>query len=286
MKLVTTTGELSKRFGDERALEILKEAGFDGYDYSMFIGNWKELFDDGFITRMKKVAKKAASLGLPCLQAHSPCLMKCPNTISLDDYVALTIRAIEGAAELECPIIVVHPAFPPLTTEDNCKRLYGALMPTAERLGVVVATENMFSWKDETEAETIPTVCGTAANFIEHIDLLPHPNFTAGLDLGHAQMVNCEGAVALIKALGKKRIGALHVHDNDLFHDDHTFPFVGQSSWEEITSALAEIGYENAFTFEADSFMSRYPDELLPSCEILLHDTGRYLINLIETKKK
>ena len=41
-----------------------------------------------------------------------------------------------------------------------------------------------------------------------------------------------------------------------------------------------------AFTFEADSFMSRYPDELLPSCEKLLHDTGRYLINLIETKKK
>ncbi len=117
------------------------------------------------------------------------------------------------------------------------------------------------------------------------MDYIKHPQFTACLDIGHVQMVNCEGAVALIKGLGRDRIGALHVHDNDLFHDDHTFPFVGCSDWNAIMTALAQIGYTGSFTFEADAFMERYPDELLCSCEKLLQDTGRYLIKQIEKQK-
>jgi sugar phosphate isomerase/epimerase len=97
-------------------------------------------------------------------------------------------------------------------------------------------------------------------------------------------MVNCEGAPKMIRALGK-RIGALHVHDNDLIYDDHIFPFAGFSNWEEITSALAEVGYSGHFTFEADQSMTRYPDELLPYCLKLLERTGRYLIKRIENKK-
>jgi sugar phosphate isomerase/epimerase len=168
----------------------------------------------------------------------------------------------------------------------NKERLYDLILPTAEKLGITVATENMFSWKDETETETVPSACGTAADFVEHIDIVSHPNCTACLDLGHAQMVNCEGAVALIRALGGKRIGALHVHDNDLYHDDHIFPFAGQSNWDEITSALAEIGYQGCFTYEADTFMRNYPNELIPACLHLLVQTGRYLIGEIERKRK
>lgn len=221
---------------------------------------------------------------LPCLQAHSPCPVV-PGVVPLDEYVKMSVRALEVCHELECETVVVHPVCK-FTVQENFDELYSKLLPIAEGYGIRIATENMFKWKDTTWTETVPAACGTAADFVEHIDYINHPNFTACLDLGHAQMVNCEGAVALIKALGEKRIGALHVHDNDLYHDDHSFPFAGKSNWEEITSALAEIGYNGHFTFEADAFMRKYPDELQASCLKLLHDTGRYLIDRIETKKK
>lgn len=284
MKLVTLTGGLSSRLGIEKAVEMIARAGFDGFDYTISSKDqWEIVYSDAWKAHLKKIMQCAKGNGIPCLQAHSPfgCV---PEWYPLEEYLRMQIRSIEVAAEMECPILVIHPCWG--TPKENDEMFYGKLLPTAERLGVVIATENMFRWKDKTCVETVPATCGTVKDFADHIDYINHPNFTACLDIGHAQMVNCEGAVALIRGLGKKRIGALHVHDNDLFHDDHTFPFVGRSDWNEITSALADIGYEGDFTFEANAFMSRYPNELLPSCEKLLHDTGRYLIKQIQKKRK
>ncbi|MBP5308932.1 MAG: sugar phosphate isomerase/epimerase [Clostridia bacterium] len=101
------------------------------------------------------------------------------------------------------------------------------------------------------------------------------------MDIGHAEMVNCEGAPKIIRALGK-RIGCLHVHDNDLYDDLHTFPFSGDINWNEVAKALKDVGYGGNLTFEADAFMKNYPDELIADCLKLLERTGRYLINLIE----
>ncbi len=283
MKLVTMTNLLVKRFGIEKALEMIKTVGFDGYDCSIFEDDWESVWNaKNWLTYTKSIAKKAQELALPCLQAHAPCPMV-PGVVPLDEYLEMSIRALEVCYELECPTVVVHPVCK-YTAQENFDELYSKLLPIAQKLGVTIATENMFKWKDRTWTETVPAACGTASDFVEHVDIANSKYLTACLDLGHAQMVNCEGAVALIKALGK-RIGALHVHDNDLYHDDHIFPFAGKSNWEEITSALAEIGYDGHFTFEADSFMRRYPDELMGSCLQLLHDTGRYLIKRIEEKR-
>ena len=284
MKLVTMSSAAVSRFGWEDGLKMLKDAGFDGFDYTIGGAEWEKISGTEFPAYIESVRKIVEKVGLPCLQAHSPS-PKIPHQISEEDYAKMSIRSMEAAAYLGCKVIVVHPGCS-YSAKMNKERLYDLILPTAEKLGVTVATENMFSWKDETETETVPSACGTAADFVEHIDIVSHPNFTACLDLGHAQMVNCEGAVALIRALGGKRIGALHVHDNDLYHDDHIFPFAGQSNWDEITSALAEIGYQSCFTYEADTFMRNYPNELIPACLHLLAQTGRYLIGEIERKRK
>lgn len=284
MKLVTMTNLLSKRFEIETALDKIKNAGFDGFDCSIFEDEWENVWGtEKWLAYAKKIAKKSRDLQLPCLQAHAPCPMV-PWQVSVGDYIKMSIRALEICHEIECPTVVVHPVCK-FTAQENFEQLYAKLLPTAVRYGIKIATENMFKWKDDTYKETVPAACGTAADFVAHVDIANSPYFTACLDLGHAQMVNCEGAVALIKGLGK-RLGALHVHDNDLFHDDHTFPFVGRSNWEEITAALAEVGYDGDFTFEADSFFKNYPNELLDSGLKLLHDTGRYLISKIDEKKK
>ena len=283
MKLVTMTDLLNKRFGIEKALEMIKSAGFDGFDCSIFEDEWDGLWgSEQWFGFARKIARKSKELDLPCLQAHAPCPMV-PWQVSVEDYIKMSIRALEICHELECPTVVVHPVSK-FTAQENFEELYSKLIPSAVRYGVKIATENMFKWKDNTYKETVPAACGTAQDFVEHVDIVNSPYFTACLDLGHAQMVNCEGAVTLIKALNK-RIGALHVHDNDLFHDDHIFPFAGKSNWDEICSALAEVCYDGHFTFEADALMTRYPNELLDSCLKLLHDTGRYLIKEIERKK-
>ncbi len=280
MKLVTMTNLLSQRFGIEKALEMIKDAGFDGFDCSIFDDDGTTVWSSNeWLAYTSKIAKKVRALHLPCLQAHAPCPIV-PGCVPVDEYIKMSIRALEICHELECPTVVIHPVCK-FTAKENFEQIYSKLMPFAVRYGVKIATENMFKWKDNTYMETLPAACGTTKDFVEHVDIVDSPFFTACLDLGHAQMVNCEGAVALIKALGK-RIGALHVHDNDLFHDDHTFPFVGKSNWEEITVALAEINYDGPFTFESDEFMKNYPNELLSSCLKLLYETGRYLIKKIE----
>lgn len=283
MKLVTLTSLLAEKFGIEKALEMIADAGFDGYDYSMTrASEWEKLSSEDYLSYVKTIKNAAERIGLPCLQAHTPC-PKVPNMISAEDYIPMTVRALEISSELECPVAVVHPANI-YTAEQNYEQIYSKILPTAERLGVKVATENMFGWNKE-HTEFVPEACGTGEDFIKHLNMLSSPYFTGCVDIGHAQLKKCGGAARMIKLMGKERIGALHVHDNDLGWDDHTFPFVGKSDWEEITSALAEIGYENPFTFEADSFMKGYPDELLFSCLKLLHDTGRYLIARIEEKR-
>lgn len=286
MELVTPTGAIARRLGDKKAIEEIAKAGFDGYDYTMF-GTDDEFLEalrgENALSYVKDLKKFAGETGIPCLQAHAPC-PSVPKFATVERYVKMSLQAIRFASELECDTLVVHPGIP-FTAEEDFERIYAPLLGDAERLGVRIAAENMYRWKDERETETVPASCGTAEDFVRHIDVGNSPYYTACLDVGHAQMQNCEGAAKMIRALGKKRLGALHVHDNDLKDDWHTFPFVGKSDWEEIVFALAEADYQGRFTFEADNFMERYPNELLPDCLTLLEKTGRYLIKKIEEKR-
>lgn len=280
MKLVQMTSACGKRFGDDIAIKMIKEAGFDGYDFSMTDDNKKYWDSDGWKEYAQNLRKVADSINLPCLQMHAPS----PNMRTVEDVLPLEqtfLRSIEIASILGCKMMVVHPgSF--LTAEQNKLHIYDKLLPLAKEKGVTIATENMFKWKEGfEEIETVPSACGTAQDFVRHMEVIKHENFTACMDIGHAEMVNCEGSVKIIRALGK-HIGCLHVHDNDLYDDCHTFPFCGKINWNEVAKALKDVGYNGHFTFEADAFMKNYPDELIPACLTLLEKTGRYLINLIE----
>ena len=51
---------------------------------------------------------------------------------------------------------------------------------------------------------------------------------------------------------------------------------------EAIAGALAEIGYEGDFTFEADEFLVKLPKPLKEDGSALMAKVGRYLIGRIE----
>jgi sugar phosphate isomerase/epimerase len=106
----------------------------------------------------------------------------------------------------------------------------------------------------------------------------------ACLDVGHSSIAGRE-AQDCIRVLGK-RLGALHIHDNDYLDDTHTLPGLSEMNWEEITRALADIGYEGDFTLETDHFFDSLCTVEETECGLKLAALiGRKMINKIESCK-
>ena len=278
MKLVMNTNNLFGRWGDDAlAVRTIAAAGFDAYDITLDLPT-HPIRTDAYLEHANTLKKAADACGMPCLQAHSP-FGKIASLEDFEFYVALHRRAIEMCHELECGMLVVHPANN-YGAADNYTNLYEKLLSLAERLGVRLATENMWNW-DEEKTVTHPTACGTVEDFCAQIDIANSYYMTGCLDLGHAEMTGAPGAATMIRGLGKSRLGCLHVHDNDLARDKHTLPYQGKIDWEGVIEALREIGYEGHFTYEAGNFIKRYPDELVMAGLMHMEQVGRYFIKRI-----
>jgi len=282
MKLVTTTHLLEERFGLKAAIRMIKDAGFDGYDCSLFesMKPGKPLALTAYLEYAHELRDYADKIGIPCTQTHAPY----PSLLTIEDIdnvVETQLKAIEISAILGAEIIVIHPASC-TDVRGNFDHLYSKLIPRAEELGIKIATENMFTSSKQTH-ELIPAACGTVDEFCSYVDYAKSKYFTACLDIGHSELKKMEGAVRFINGMGSERISALHIHDNNGISDQHVMPFAGKINWDEVTRALAQIDYKGNFTFEADTTADNYPDELLAGWLRLLYKTGHHLINKIES---
>ena len=256
MKISTETKSLADIVGFEKALELLAKAGFDAFDFSLFdLGKWdwntsSQIVEDNFpsfddlvekVNNLKAIADK---LGLVCNQAHAPF-----PTFPMLERVKL---AIVCAGVMGAKIIVVHPDNNK-SAEENAK-MYLDLLPLAKKYNLKIATENMWNWKD---GRASFAACSTPEDFVAHLNAVNDENFVACLDVGHAEMMGEEvSAVKMIKALNGK-LQALHLHDNDKFHDSHQIPFSMNINFEEIATALKEIGYNGYLTLEADTYLKK-----------------------------
>lgn len=291
MKLAMHTNNLRERFGDVKAVEMIAEAGFDAYDYSLFcmreendilnIGEYKQ-----YVENIMNTAKKC---GIYCTQTHAPF----PSSTDDEEYTKSIyekiLRSIEISGMLGAKCVIVHPKHH-LNREyykEECRKkiydmnmeFYNSLIPYAKNAGVKIAVENMFGW-DDRRGVISDSACSHPEEFRKYIDDLNSPHITACLDIGHCGVVG-DDPVNMIKKLGK-RIGALHVHDNRYKGDDHMIPYAGYFDWAAITAALAEIGYGGDFTFETECFYNGMDNDFIPTATKYLHDTGRHLISLIE----
>lgn len=282
MKLVTQTEVLSDRFGDERAVRIICESGFDGIDYSMFCMR----DDDDFLNtpsykeHIKELKRIADGYSVTFEQSHAPFP---PMRDGDEEYSTKTMekvkRALEIAGMLDAKICVVHPCVFSENQFERNMEMYHTLEPYAKDYGVKIALENMWGWNDEKKC-IVPNVCSTAEEFNRYVDAVNPENFTACLDLGHCGLVG-ENAASMIRDMGS-RLGCLHIHDNDNIHDSHVLPYTADMDWNDILHALGEIDYKGNFTYEADYFMKKFPDDLLVSCEKFMHDVGRSMMRKIE----
>lgn len=282
MKIVNQTEMISKRLGDEAAVRIICDSGFDGIDYSMFMMENDDciLNTTGYKAHVKNLLEIAQFYGVTFEQAHAPF----PSAKDGNEEYNVKIfeklkRALEVAGILDAKICVVHPVqFKENQFEKNME-LYHKLEPYAADYGVKIALENMWGWDNEL-GRAVPNVCSVADEFNYYVDSLNTKNFTACLDLGHCGLVG-DSAGNMIRQMGS-RLGCLHIHDNDNIHDSHTLPYILDMDWDDILRALGEIDYQGNFTYEADNFMRDFPDDLLPACERFMHDVGRSMMRKID----
>lgn len=288
MKLVTMTRYFSTQFGMEKAVDLLSEAGFDGLDFTAY--HTSEFYTDVHSKAYyEEIRKRAEARGVPFEQAHAPYHGSYhgddPRT---EQQILEIVCSMKNASYLGIKNVVVHPiqhyryrlpGMPERLFEENIV-FYRRLLSYAEEYGIRVCVENMC--QGDMDILNVPSVCARPAEMIRYFDEINHPLFGCCLDIGHATLVR-EDTAAFIRALGKKRLTCLHVHDVDAAHDRHLPPYFGGAvNWDRVLSALAEIDYEGSFTYEADYFFGQKPPALATAAARLIAAIGHTLTRRFE----
>lgn len=285
MKISTEIASVAKIIGEEKAIEYYAKAGFDAWDFSMFsmcrydwdinilLENDHPLAGGNYLKFARKLKQVGLDNGIICNQSHAPFPSSCAEIRS---YYK---RAIECTAEAGGEICIIHPDANK-TAEENGE-MYLELLPFAKEHNIKIATENMWNWDEENDQSSF-AACATPESFNAHLDVVNDEYLTACLDIGHAEMKGSNtNAVEMIRALGN-RLSALHIHDNDRWHDSHQIPFSMDINFNEVVAALKQINYKGYFTLEADQYLSAYTKENVFDGIKNLEMVARKLANMFE----
>lgn len=294
MLLSTAISTYSDVFGDEKAIRMCKEYGYDAYDMSFFRMFTDEQNDPMNKPDYREYAKHlravADEVGIVCNQAHAPFGSSTGDPADDKKRFDAIVRSIEAAAILGAKTIVVHPKqhLSYMTEKkalwDMNIEFYRALAPFAKQFGIKIALENMWQY-NHAGGRIVDSVCSRPEEFKAYLDELNDDCFCACLDIGHAALTD-EDLPTFIRTLGHDYLLALHVHDVDYKDDNHTLPYTQKIKWDEVTLALSEIDYQGDLTFEAGVFVKKFPQVVWKEASLLQVAVGRHLISEIEKNMK
>lgn len=301
MKVSTSTSNIVVRFGIEKAMSIIGDAGFEAIDFGMFHlppdGDAYTKWDKNeFAGYFKSVKREADKNGLEVFQCHAPFPLKVYNDEKDEMLLNCAIKSIYASAYLGCKYIVVHPAMKSAfiygRNYEECRRtnfeFYTKMVPALKETGVVMCIENMFAGDPET-GKRIPTTCSRVEWMIDFIDGLNELHggdmFAACLDTGHA-LISGSGPTHMLTELGA-RTKILHVQDNDGLTDMHQAPGRGKTDWMQFLKALKEVGYNGTFNFETDNHYAQwnnnelYGEKVCRAAAATLYAIGRNFADIV-----
>lgn len=276
----------SKRFGIEKAVDLVIEAGFPAIDMTMLDVN-SEAYGEGNLELAKRLRKKADDAGVVFNQAHAPFGGGAENYVN--NLIPKFDTMFDFIEILGVKNVVVHPIHEG-RYQGNEERLFNenieffkSLAPKAKSHGMKIAIENM--WQRHPITKRIcDDMFADPAEHIRFYDTLGDSDaFTICLDLGHVATCGREPELS-IRKIGKK-LGCLHVQDVDYVNDLHTLPGVGKINWDNVCHALADVGYDGELTLEADNFLVGFATELWPTALKFMADVSRNLADRIERYK-
>ena len=291
----TETSTVVKRFGIKEGVRILAEAGyprldltFSDYTDEIRSGEWKAIAEE---------YREAAELyGIKYNQGHAPFgggALPDGRSRYVVEKAALMPETLRFASLAGAEMVIIHPLnFMEMGFIGNEEyhfeknmEFFSALTPIARELGLKIGIENLWH-TSPLSGNTYGVTCADPKEHIRYVTSLNAPDvFVACLDVGHSALVDRKPE-AVIRQLGSEVLGALHIHDVDYKTDLHTLPFQGKLDYDEICRALGEIDYKGVFTFEADYFLKRVPDELILDGVKFMAAVGKYLSDRVDSFRK
>ena len=267
------------------AVERAARAGFRCLDFNFL--DWlsadSPFVGSGWPGWLREIRQRADELGVRFTQAHSPIFDQFATDDKTRWLTEMSRRSIEGAGILGLPWVVFHPeSYPGAFDAAHLAGMkqrnldwFGALLPTAERVGVGLALENVN--EAYAEGRGMRRLYGAAtAELIDLVDGFRSPRVGICWDTGHAHIQRLEQGAA-IRALGS-RLKALHIHDNDSRSDQHLLPYAGTIKWPAVIEALRAIGYDGDFSFEVAQAIQPLPDPLRDAALRFAIQLGHYIL--------
>ena len=287
MKLSMESFVPVRRFGDKDGLKLIKDAGFDCVDMSYTdIKLDAPLLGDGYIEYAHSIREYLGEIGLGCDQAHAPYVMNYESKFDLDDInYRATVRSIESAAIIGAKVIVVHTIAVPKSIKEFTmwelnQRYYKSLLPYAEKAGICIAVENLYSYDDEKGG--FVGRLGSPEELSRFVKEVNSPYVVACVDTGHASISGYKPE-EFIEGMDASVLSAVHLHDGDYEGDRHMLPFLGRFHWPEILAALKKKNFQGNLNLEIVTYLIRVPKELLPEALRLAAKTGRYMVDLYDS---
>ncbi|MBQ7338796.1 MAG: sugar phosphate isomerase/epimerase [Clostridia bacterium] len=261
-------GQLQQKYGDARALEIAREIGADAVDFGLDqpANDYRRedsLYakgDEAVTAYYRELGARARALGLIVSQTHGK-LSGFKSVAEENDALVENSRLdILATAALGAPVCVIHTA----TTGGNGSDATSAqmhrlnyeqftrILPYAAEHGVKIATETF----GDSPRHGCCDFFGNADEFIKGYQAVKASEwgqyFTTCIDTGHSNKAMRFGnptPADVIRRVGSD-IAVLHLNDNDTLTDQHKPPLSGTIDWEDVLTALDEVGYGGVYNME------------------------------------
>ena len=283
MKLSVELYSVAKCFGDHKAIDLIRQAGFDAVDFSYYYEKeCEEILGENYKEYARELRAHLDEVGLSCNQAHAPFTFKYGMSRDTSDPKYLNIvRALESAAILGAENIVVHSITVPEDVDFEAYNIayYRSFIPYCEAFNIHVAVENLFA-KDAKRNRFVGKI-GTPEELNSIVKKINSPWIVACVDVGHASLTGYEPE-DFISRVDPDILKCLHIQDNDYLGDRHMLPYLSDLNWSVIMTALKKSGYKGDLTLEIVKYLQRFPQELIPDALKFAVVIGKHLISIYE----
>ena len=294
--MLTSSSSVSliRKYGDEETFRIFQACSIDAIDYPVDGGtptlealkkaSVYSLSEDEVLAKFRAIREIADRHNVIVGQTHA--IFGAFEPSDTDEFVDITIKDILATHVLGARHTVVHPIIMPGRVCNERKdenfeynlKFYRKLIPALEKWNVKCAIENLFCRGEDGLIHS--SECSDPQEILDYISELGSDNFCACADTGHFRLSGKDTGITVGDSM--RRLGdaleVLHVQENDGIDDLHVVPFTLRNvmDWEDIISALREIGYNGNMNFEIMPFVKQFPDDLSEAAMAHVGNVTRY----------